>query len=146
MSVLKVVPIWIENSQLGDNIPKSFGLTTPNVLQLLSQPEELYVKLNILISKFLNSRKSSPYESHHLVDTFMEYNILVLRLQITTYKDELKKKKKKKNWFLCSGRIGRIPYDPIRSYMWSYNIYDPCAILNVLVRWDCKIVRSYNPN
>ena len=93
MSILKVVLILIENSQLGDNIPKSFGLTIPNVLQLLSQPEELYVKLNILISKFLNSRKSSPYESHHLVDTFMEYNILVLRLQITTYKDELKKNK-----------------------------------------------------
>ena len=54
MSVLKVVPILIENSQLGDNIPKSFGLTIPNVLQLLSQPEELYVKLNILIAKNFN--------------------------------------------------------------------------------------------
>ena len=97
MSVLKVVPILIENSQLGENIPKSFGFTIPNVLQLLSQPEELSVKLNILIAKFFNSRKSSPYESHHLVDTFMKYNVLVLRLKITTYKYELKKKKKKKN-------------------------------------------------
>ena len=71
MSVLKVVPILIENSQLEDNIPKSFSLIIPNVLQLLSQPEELYVKLNILIAKIFNSRKSSPYESHHLVDIFM---------------------------------------------------------------------------
>ena len=88
MSVLKVVPILIENSQLGDYIPKSFGLTIPNVLQLLSQPEELYVKLNILIAKIFNSRKSSPYESHHLVDIFMKYNVSILRLQITTYQDE----------------------------------------------------------
>ena len=94
MSVLKVVPILIENSQLGDNIPKSFGLTIPNVLQLLSQPKELYVKFNILIAKIFNSRKSYPYESYHLVDTFMKYNVLVLRLQITTYKDEKKKEKK----------------------------------------------------
>ena len=94
MSVLKVVPILIENSQLGDNIPKSFGLTIPNVLQLLSQPEELYVKLNILIAKNFNSRKLSPYESHHLIDTFRKYNVLVLRLQITTYK---KNKIKNKN-------------------------------------------------
>ena len=28
----------------------------------------------------------------------------------------------------------------------SYNFYDPSAILNVLVRWDRKIVRSYDPN
>jgi len=80
---------------LVDNIPRSFGLTIPNVFQLLSQPEELYVKLNILMAKIFNSRKSSPYESHHLVDTFMRYNVLVLRLQITTYKDELKNKKLK---------------------------------------------------
>ena len=65
MSVLKVVPILIENSLLGDNIPKSFGLTIPNVLQLLSQLEELYVKLNILIAKIFNLKKSSPYESHY---------------------------------------------------------------------------------
>ena len=100
MSVLKVVPILIENSQLGDNIPKSFGLTIPNVLQLLSQPEELYVKLNILIAKIFNSRKSSPYESHHLVDTFMKYNVLVLRLQITTYKDELTYKTRRRYYIL----------------------------------------------
>ena len=96
MSVLKVVSILIENSQLGDNIPKSFGLTIPNVLQLLSQPEELYVKINILIAKIFNSRKSSPYESHHLVDIFMKYNVSILRLQITTYQDEFNLKKKKK--------------------------------------------------
>ena len=94
MSVVKVVPILIENSQLEDNIPKSFGFTIPNVLQLLSQPKELYVKLNILIAKIFNSRKSSPYESHRLVDTPMKYNVLVLRLPITTYKNELLKKKK----------------------------------------------------
>ena len=91
MGVLKVVAILIENSQLEDNIPKSFGLTISIVLQLLSQPKELYVKLNILIEKNFNSRKSSPYESHHLLDTFIKYNVLVLRVQITTYKDELKK-------------------------------------------------------
>ena len=89
MSVLKVVQILIENSQLGDNIPKSFGLTIPNVLQLLSQLGGLYVKFNIFIAKIFNSRKSSPYESHYLVDTFMKYNVIILRLQITTYKDKL---------------------------------------------------------
>ena len=51
-----------------------------------SELEELYVKINILIPKTFNSRKSSPYESHYLVDTFRKYNVLVLRLQITTYK------------------------------------------------------------
>ena len=86
MSVLKTVPILIENSHIGDNIPKSFGLTIPNVLQLLSQPEELYVKLNILIAKIFNSRKSSPYESHHLVDTFMKYNVLVLSYKLQLIK------------------------------------------------------------
>ena len=86
---LKVVPSLIKNSQLRDNIPKSFSLTIPNVLQLLLQPKELYIKLNILITKIFNSRKSYPYESHHLVGTFMKCNVLVLRLQITTYKDEL---------------------------------------------------------
>ena len=39
----------------------------------------------------------------------MKYNVLVLRLQITTYKDELKKKKK---MILRFGRISGIPYDP----------------------------------
>ena len=91
MGVLKVVPILIENSELGDNIPESFGFTIPNVLQLLSQPEKLHVKLNILKAKIFNSRKSSLCESHQLVDTFMKYNVLVLRLQVTIYKDELKK-------------------------------------------------------
>ena len=28
--------------------------------------------------------------------------------------------------------------------MQSYNFYDPCVILNVLVRWDRKIVRFYD--
>ena len=102
MSVIKFLPILIKNSQLRYNIPKSFSLTIPNVLQLLSQPEELYVKLNILIAKNFNSRKSSPYEFYHLVDTFMKYNVLVLRLQITTYKDE-KKKKKKTNFYVLVG-------------------------------------------
>ena len=57
-------------------MPKSFGLTIPNVLQLLSQPEELYDKLNIHMEKIFNSRNSSPYKSHYLVDTFIKYNVL----------------------------------------------------------------------
>ena len=97
MSVLKIVPILIENSQLVDNIPKSFGLTIPNVLQLLSQPGGLYVKLNILMEKIFNSRKSSPYESHHLVDTFMKYKVLVLTSS---------KKKKKTNFYVLVGSVG----------------------------------------
>ena len=48
--------------------------------------------------------------------------------------------KKKKPKIYVFGRIGRISYDPTR----SYHFYDPNAILNVLVRWDCKIMRSYN--
>jgi len=31
-------------------------------------------------------------------------------------------------------------YDPIL----SYHFFDLNAILNVLVRWDCKILRSYD--
>ena len=52
--------------------------------------------------------------------------------------------KKKKN--------GRFPYDPTilydstRSYVRSYHFYDPNAILIVLVRWDHKIVRFYDPD
>ena len=52
----------------------------------------------------------------------------------------LSHKKKKKPKIYVFGRIGRIPYDPTR----SYHFYDPNAILNVLVRWDCKIMRSYD--
>ena len=119
MSVVKVVPILIENSQLEDNIPKSFSLIIPNVLQLLSQPKELYVKLNILIAKVFNSIKLSPYESHHLVDTFMKYNVLVLKLQITTYKDELKKKEKKIDFYVLVGFVGShtILYDPTGDFI-----------------------------
>ena len=119
MSVLKFVPILIENSQLEDNIPKSFSLIIPNVLQLLSQPKELYVKLNILIAKVFNSIKLSPYESHHLVDTFMKYNVLVLKLQITTYKDELKKKEKKIDFYVLVGFVGShtILYDPTGDFI-----------------------------
>ena len=95
----------------------------------------------MLIAKIFNSGKSSLYESHHLVGTFMKYNVLVLRLQFTTFKDKLKKKKKR---FLCFIRIDNIPYDPTRFYIWSYNFYDSCAILNVLVRCDHKIMQSYN--
>ena len=64
-----------------------------------------------------------------------------------------KKTKKKKNYvFGRIGRIGRIPYDPTilydstRSYVRSYHFYDPSAILIVLVRWDRKIVQSYDPD
>ena len=30
--------------------------------------------------------------------------------------------------------------------LWSYHFYDPSAILNVLVRWDRKIMRVYDPD
>ena len=31
--------------------------------------------------------------------------------------------------------------------LWSYIIlHDPSVILNILVRWDCKIVQSYDPD
>ena len=39
------------------------------------------------------------------------------------------------------GSIGRIPFDPTILYDPTY---DPSAILNVLVRWDRKIVRFYD--
>ena len=39
-----------------------------------------------------------------------------------------------------------ILYDSTRSYVRSYHFYDPSAILIVLVRWDRKIVRSYDPD
>ena len=51
-----------------------------------------------------------------------------------------KKKKKKKPKIYVFGRISRIPYDPTR----SYHFYDPSAILIILVRWDCKIMRFYD--
>ena len=47
-------------------------------------------------------------------------------------------------WIGRIDRISRISYDLIQSYVRSYHFYDPSAILNVLVRWDCKIVRSYD--
>ena len=63
------------------------------------------------------------------------------------------KTKRQKNYvFSRIGRIGRIPYDPTilydstQSYVRSYHFYDPSAILIVLVRWDHKIVRSYDPD
>ena len=37
-----------------------------------------------------------------------------------------------------------ILYDSTRSYVRSYNFYDSSAILIVLVRWDRKIVQSYD--
>ena len=37
-----------------------------------------------------------------------------------------------------------ILYDPTWSYMRSYHFYNPSVILNILVRWDRKIVRSYD--
>ena len=56
---------------------------------------------------------------------------------------ELESKGKHKIW-----REGKhnptILYNLTRSYIRSYLFYDPSAILNVLVRWDRKIVRSYN--
>ena len=58
----------------------AFGLTISNAIQFLSQPKELHVKLNILIANFFNLGQSSPYESHHLADTYMNYNVLVLRI------------------------------------------------------------------
>ena len=80
----------------------------------------------------------------------MKYNVLVLKLQLIKIK--FKKKKEKKEIFLRFGRISMISYnpmikyDPILSYMRSYNIYDPCAILNILVRWGRKIMRFYDPD
>ena len=59
-----------------------------------------------------------------------------------------KKKKKQRNYVF--GRIGRISYDPTilynstRSYVQSYHFCDPSAILIFLVKWDRKIVRSYD--
>ena len=37
-------------------------------------------------------------------------------------------------------------YDPTRSYVRSHHFSDPSAILNVLVRYDRKIVRFYDPD
>ena len=42
--------------------------------------------------------------------------------------------------------IFTILHDPTWSYVWSYHFYDSSAILNVLVRCDRKIVRSYDPD
>ena len=39
-----------------------------------------------------------------------------------------------------------ILWNPTQSYIRSYHFCDPAAILNFLVRWDCKIVRFYDPN
>ena len=44
----------------------------------------------------------------------MKYNVLVLRLQITTYKDELKKKKKT-DFYVLVGLVGS--HTILRSYM-----------------------------
>ena len=41
--------------------------------------------------------------------------------------------------------VGSIGFHTIlQSYIRSYHFYNPGAILNILVRWDRKIVRSYN--
>ena len=64
---------------------------------------------------------------------------------IKTKKLSHKKKLKKKLKIYVFGRISRISYDPTRSYVRSYHFSDPSAILNVLVRYDHKIVRSYDP-
>ena len=37
-----------------------------------------------------------------------------------------------------------ILYDSIRSYVRSYHFYDSSTILIILVRWDRKIVQSYD--
>ena len=57
-------------------------------------------------------------------------------------------KKKNQKFMFLVGSVGShtILHDPIRSYLRSYHFYDPSAILNVLVRWDSKIMRSYDPN
>ena len=46
------------------------------------------------------------------------------------------------------GSVGShtILYEITRSYLWFYHFYDSRLILNVLVRWDHKIVRSYDPD
>ena len=89
-------------------------------------------------AKFFNSRKLSPYKSHHLVDTFMKYNVLVLRLQITTDKDELKKKKekKKKEIYILVESVGSVGSHMIlQSYTILHDLtYDP-IIFTILVRF-----------
>ena len=42
------------------------------------------------------------------------------------------------------GSVGS--YMILRFYIRSYHFYDYSAILNVLVIWNRKIVRSYDPN
>ena len=37
-----------------------------------------------------------------------------------------------------------ILYDSTRFYIQSYHFYHPSAILNILVRWDRKILQSYD--
>ena len=46
------------------------------------------------------------------------------------------------------GSVGShtILYDPTRSYIRSYHFNDSSAILNILVKWDHKIMRSYDPD
>jgi len=41
------------------------ALTFSNTLQLRSHPDELQVKLRILIAKFCNVGVDIPYEAHH---------------------------------------------------------------------------------
>ena len=48
--------------------------------------------------------------------------------------------------FLVGSHIILRSYDPTRSYIQSYHFYDPSAILNVLVRWDRKIMQFYDLN
>ena len=45
------------------------------------------------------------------------------------------------------GSVGLVgSHTILRSYIRSYHFYDSNVILNVLVRWDCKIVQSYDPD
>ena len=59
---------------------------------------------------------------------------------ILTQTNSIKEKKKKTN--VLVGSVGS--HMILWSYIWSYHFYDLTTILNVLVRWNCKIVRSYN--
>ena len=49
-------------------------------------------------------------------------------------------------FFVGSVESHMILYDSTRSYVRSYHFYDPSTILIVLVRWDRKIVWSYDPD
>ena len=68
---------------------------------------------------------------------------------ILPQRNPTKKKRSPSQKRVLVGSVGS--YDVIRSnptwsYIQSYHFYDLATILNFLMRWDRKIVRSYDPN